>query len=51
MRNWVNCWKPTANMVMVISSQANEAIALEGSETSSRAKAVMLPRVPSTPLG
>ena len=32
---------------MAISSQAIQAKGMEGSETRSRAKAVMLPRVPS----
>lgn len=36
-----------ASHTMVISSQATEETAVEGSETRSRAKAVMDPRVPS----
>jgi hypothetical protein len=54
LNNGVNCWKPQRVMPVVISSQAADVIehssirAAEGSETRSRAKAVMDPRVPRT---
>jgi len=50
----VNCWKPKATMdAKVISSQVSDVAATavraeNGSETSSRAKAVMEPRAPET---
>ena len=52
VRNWVNCWKAKAE-AMPISSQANEAVkarALEGSETTETAKAMISARVPSPSL-
>ena len=55
MSNWVNCWEASVvATAMLISSQAAQAAGstpargAEGSETRSRAEAVMDPRVPST---
>lgn len=49
MAHRVNCWEPQRIKPVVISSQAADVVktrAAEGSETRSRAKAVMDPRVP-----